>query len=185
MTGGIIAAIIIAALALIIIIWWVTTLNKFRTMLVKIDESESGIDVALTKRFDVLTKMLGAVKGYTKHEKETLEGVISMRAPQSNMSIEDKSKYSAALDDAAKTINVVVERYPDLKADKNFSILQDSISEVEEHLQAARRIYNQNVSRYNKSIIVFPASIVAGAKYTKRDFFEAEDAKRKDVEISF
>ena len=86
----------------------------------------------------------------------------------------------------ASGINVAVEAYPDLKADKSFLNLQQNITDVEEHLQAARRLYNANVSTINSRIVTFPTSIVAGMiGMAKKEFFEAEAAKREDVDISF
>jgi LemA protein len=83
-------------------------------------------------------------------------------------------------------INVAVENYPDLKADKVFINLQNSINEVEAHLQAARRLYNSNVSTLNQRIVTFPTSIVASnIKMARKAFFEAEVAKRQDVDVSF
>lgn len=184
MTALIIVGVILLFL-IIIVAWYISTLNSFRKMLVKIDEAESGIDVALTKRFDLLTKMVGATKGYAEHEKETLKMVVAMRNPGANASVAEKAEFANQMTEATKALNIVVEKYPDLKASENFAKLQSSISEVEEHLQAARRLYNSNVSIYNQKIIVFPASIVAGSKYTKRQFFEAEEAKKQDVEMKF
>ncbi len=180
-----IVVLVVVVLLFSVVGWYISTLNGFRRMEVKIDESESGIDVALTKRFDLLTKMIGATKGYADHEKETLKGVVSLRNPGANASIEEKAEFANKMNDAVKAINVVVERYPDLKASENFGKLQNAIAEVEEHLQAARRLYNSNVSIFNQKIIVFPASIVAGSKFTKRKFFEAEASKKQDVEIKF
>lgn len=185
MNTGVIVAIVVVVLIVIILAWYIGVLNKIRQMIVKCNEAESGIDVALTKRFDLLTKVVATVKGYAKHEQETLKGVIEMRKPGNNASIEEKAEFSNQLAEATKAINVVVERYPDLKANTNFLSLQSSISEVEEQLQAARRVYNSNVSAFNQFIVTFPNSIVAGSKYTKRDFFEAESSKREDVKIEF
>ena len=81
--------------------------------------------------------------------------------------------------------DLIFKQYPTLKADTMFNNLQKSISEVEENLQAARSNYNSNVSSFNKAILVFPASIVAGNKFTKKEYFEAEEAKRQDVKIEF
>ena len=153
---------------------------------VKIDEAESGIDVALTKRFDLLTKALATVKGYAKHESETLEKVIKMRTPASNASLAEKQEFANATGQALNSINVVAEQYPQLKADTQFTSLQNHISDVEEQLQAARRLYNANVSAYNQAIIVFPGSLVANSMHlTKREFFEAEETKKADVKIEF
>lgn len=188
LSGGTIALIVVGVIAfliLIVVMWYISVLNTIRRMQVKIDEAESGIDVALTKRFDLLTKMVSTVKGYAKHEKETLQGVIEMRNPGASASLSEKSEFANQMTQATKSLNLVVERYPELQANQNFLKLQDSISEVEEHLQAARRLYNSNVSSYNQYIIVFPNTIVAGAKYTKREFFEVEETKKNDVNIEF
>lgn len=182
--GLIIAAIVVLAIV-IIISWYISVRNSFVRMLVDIDNSSSRIDVYLTKRFDLLTKMFDTTKGYMKHEHDTLTDVISMRQPTSNASMKDKSEFNNQMTEAAKQINLVVERYPELKASQVFMKLQSSIEEVEENLQAARSTYNSNVAIYNKKIAVFPNSIVAGSKFTKREFFEAEASKRQDVKMEF
>lgn len=184
--GGIIALIIVGVLLLILVIWWISTCNSFKKMIVKIDEAESGIDIALTKRFDLLTKALAATKGYAKHEAETLEKVTAMRAPLSNATIAEKSEFASATAQAMRSINLVAENYPQLKASESFTRLQLQISDVEEQLQAARRVYNSNVSIYNQKVVVFPSSMIASIKkFNKREFFEAEEAKREDVKIEF
>lgn len=172
---------IIVAIALIVVIWYISTLNKLNRMIVKVDESLSGIDVALTKRYDVLTKMIDVVKGYAKHEKDTLFEVIKLR---SNMTLKEKSKANQVMDENLKKINIVAESYPELKSSENYKALQLSISDVEEHLQAARRLYNSNVSLYNQLLVTFPSSLVANNKgMTKKEFFEADEIKREDVKI--
>lgn len=177
---------VIVLLFIVIISWWISAANRLRREQVKIDEAASGIDVALTKRFDLLTKEVATVKGYAKHESETLTNVTSMRKPASNASMKEKADFSNAVSKAFDSINVVAEAYPDLKANTNFLNLQNQISEVEEQLQASRRVYNSNVSVFNQEIIVFPTSIVARHyHFEKRDFFEAEEAKRADVKIEF
>ena len=185
-TGIIVAVVIVVVLVIALVGWWISTSNKFKRMGVKIDEAESGIDVALTKRFDLLTKALATVKGYAKHESETLEKVIKMRTPALNASLAEKQEFANATGQALNSINVVAEQYPQLKADTQFTSLQNHISDVEEQLQAARRLYNANVSAYNQAIIVFPGSLVANSMHlTKREFFEAEETKKADVKIEF
>jgi LemA protein len=177
---------VIAVVAIIIIAWVISTTNAFNRMIVKIDESESSIDIALTKRYDLLKKMVDATKGYAKHEKETLEKVIAMRNFNKNASIHEKEEFANQLTQGLNALNVVVEQYPDLKASQNFAKLQDASVEVEENLQAARRVYNSNVSVYNQKVVTWPSSIVANWKgFSKRDFFEAESVKRQDVEFNF
>ena len=185
--GGTIAIIIIVALVLIIALWYIGTMNKLRQLELKVQEAESGIDVALTKRFDMLTKMLDTTKGYAKHEAETLEKVVKWRSgiPE-NATLKEKAEFQEQMDRVAQGINVVVEKYPDLKANTVFLELQASIRNAEEHLQAARRLYNANVTTINHIIVTFPQSIVANAiNMAKKPYFEAEDRKREDVEMNF
>ncbi len=177
------ALIIIAVVVVLTIIWFISTSNSLKTSIVKIEEAESGIDVALTKRYDVLTKMLETVKGYAKHEKETIIEAINMRR---GMSLPEKNEVNAKMDSAFSKLNILAENYPDLKASENFKALQLSIADVEEHLQAARRLYNSTVSSYNQRIVTFPTSLVASmTHHTKKEFFEAEETKKQDVEIKF
>jgi LemA protein len=183
----IIVVIIIVVLLVLPLLWFIATMNNLRQLEVKVNEAESGIDVALTKRFDVLTKLVNTTKGYAKHEAETFENVTKWRAGlPKKLSLQDKQEFMGKMDAVQTGINVAVEAYPDLKAEKLFVNLQKSISDVEEHLQASRRVYNSNVSRINSMIVTFPTSIVAGMVHIdKKEFFEAETSKRSDVEISF
>ena len=171
---------IIAAVVLVIIgLWYISVSNKLNRAVVKIDESLSGIDVALTKRYDVLTKMIDVVKAYTKHEKETLFEVINLRK---DMSIQEKNDVNKAMDENFKKINIVAENYPELKSSENYKTLQQSIADVEEHLQAARRLYNSNVSLFNQLLVTFPTSSIAKSKgLTKKDFFETDEAEYHEL----
>lgn len=167
----------------LIIIWYIGVSNSIKVAALKVDESESGIDVALTKRYDVLTKMLDAVKGYQKHEQSVLSELVKLRT---GMSMTEKKAANAAMDKVSRDINVLAEGYPQLKANTNFVELQKAIVDVEEHLQAARRLYNSNVNAYNTKLVVFPSSIIAkNMGVVKRELFEAEEIKRQDVKIQF
>lgn len=173
----IIVLVIVAVIALYII----SISNGLNRSLVKIDEANSGIDVALTKRYDVLTKMIDVVKGYAKYEQETIFKTIELRQ---GMTMQEKNDANAAMEENFTKIAALAENYPDLKASENYKELQKSIADVEEHLQAARRLYNANVSSYNQRIVTFPSSIIANSKgMTKKEFFNAEDKKREDVKI--
>lgn len=183
---GIVVGVLLLIAVIAIVSWWINTKNRLSRYQVKIDEAASGIDVALTKRFDLLTKTVATVKGYAKHEQETLKGVTEMRRPSSNASMKEKSEFASNVSKAFDSINIVAEQYPELKANQNFIGLQNQIAEVEEQLQASRRVYNSNVSTYNQDIVVWPTSIIARHyHFEKRDFFEAEEAKRQDVKIEF
>ena len=167
---------------LIIIIWCISISNKFNRLGIRIEESTSGIDVALTKRYDVLTKMIEVVKGYTKHEKEVFFKVVELR---NNMTIKEKNEVNASMNDDFDKIRVLAEDYPELKASENFRTLQKAIVDVEEHLQAARRLYNSNVSAYNELLLSFPSSIIASLKGLKRkDFFTAKEEEKDNVNVN-
>lgn len=172
---------IIVGIIVIMILWWICTSNKMKRMTIKIDESLSGIDVALTKRYDVLTKMIEVVKGYAKHEKETLFEIVKIRK---EMSLSDKVIENQKMDNNLQKINVLVENYPDLKASSNFMELQKAIMDVEEHLQASRRLYNSNVTLYNDLIMTFPSNIVAKAnKMVSKDYFKADNEQKENVKV--
>lgn len=174
--------IIVGIIILIIVAWYISVSNKLNRAVVKIDESLSGIDVALTKRYDVLTKMIDVVKAYAKHEKETLFEVINLRK---DMSIKERNDANHIMDENLRKISVVAENYPELKSSENYKTLQQSIADVEEHLQASRRLYNSNVSIYNQLLVSFPTSSIAKSKgMTKKDFFEADEIKKEDVKIN-
>ena len=174
--------ILITIVVIAFVMWYISTSNKLNRSVVKIDEALSGIDVALTKRYDVLTKMIDVVKTYTKHEKETLFEVIKLRK---DMSIKEINEVNHAMNENLKKINVVAENYPELKSSNNYKTLQQSIIDVEEHLQAARRLYNSNVSLYNQLLVSFPTSSIAKNKgMTRKEFFEADELKKEDVKIS-
>ena len=92
------------------------------------------------------------------------------------MSLDEKIEANKSMDESFNKINITKENYPNLKADKNFQMLEKAVIDVEEHLQAARRLYNSNVSLYNQLLVVFPTNILAKFfKMSKRDFFEAEN----------
>lgn len=173
----------ILVLVVLIIIWYIGVSNSIKVAALKVDESESGIDVALTKRYDVLTKMLNAIKGYQKHEHSVLSELVELRT---GMSMTEKKAANDAMDKVSRDISVLAEGYPQLKANTNFVELQKVIVDVEEHLQAARRLYNSNVNAYITKLVVFPSSIVANSmRAVKRELFEADEIRRQDVKIQF
>ena len=187
---GIIIGVVVGVVVILLVCvlaWWISTHNDFKRSLVKIEEAKSSIDIAWNKRYDTLTKMLDITKGYAKHEKETLIEVTKMRTgvPQ-NANMEQLQEVSNNLQALAKQLDVVVERYPELKADTSFVELQRASRDVEENLQAARRMYNSNVSILNQMLVTFPDKIVANMKHIeKKQFFEADEVKKEDVKIEF
>lgn len=165
----------------IIVCWCISIYNRIKRLYIKIGEADSGIDVALNKRYNVLTKMIDVVKSYTKYENETIMKTIKLR---SNMSILEKVKVNDELNKTFDRVTVIAENYPELKSSDNYKVLQNAIIDVEDHLQAAIRIYNSNVSRYNQVISVFPNNVIAKNNgFSEKSFFELETEK-KDIEIN-
>jgi LemA protein len=165
----------------IIMIWYITTMNGLRRSQIKISEALSDIDVALMKRHDVLVKMLDVTKAYARYEKETILETIKLR---SGMRMSERTAAVNEMDQASRFINAVAENYPELRSSENYKQLQISIMDVEEHLQAARRLYNSNISYLNQKIVSFPGSIVASQlNITRAEFLETDEANRQDVKM--
>lgn len=172
---------ILLLIALIAVLWAVKASNNIKRMEIKVDEAFSGIEVALTKRYDMPTKMLDVCKGFMKHESELFSKVISLRR---GMSLGEMGEADREMGELTGRLFAVAENYPELRSAQVFAELQQGIRDAEEHLQAARRLYNASVSSYNAAIAVFPDSLLARGR-SPREFFEAEDAKREDVKVQF
>jgi LemA protein len=127
---------------------------------------------------------LDVCKAYAKHEAETLSQLVKLR--KGAMSVDEKIAVSRQMDEATGRISILAEAYPELRSSENFKEFQIAISEVEEHLQAARRIYNMNVSQFNQLLVTWPSSMVGRQRgHTPKVFFEAEERKKEDVKIQF
>jgi len=170
-------------LVVLLLVFFVKTFNELKRLQIKTKETLSGVEVALTKRFDMLTKMLDAAKGYMKHERETLIETIKFRK---GMNVSELNEASSKMDGFAASINAVAESYPELRSATIFQELQTGIKDAEQHLQAARRLYNSSVTALNNVVVTIPTNIVAGiCGIHKEDFFTAEEHKKADVKISF
>ena len=177
MTSAIVSLIILALIAF----WCVRTVNGFKKKEIRVQEGLSGVEVALTKRFDMLTKMLDTAKGYMAHESELFTKVIELRR---GMSVAEMNDAQQQMDALSGRFFAVAENYPALRSSEVFAELQRGIRDAEEHLQAARRLYNSNVTAYNTAIAMFPAKILAGSHQPK-EFFAADAGKREDVKMTF
>ena len=154
----------------------------------RVDESWSGIDVQLKRRHDLVPNLVETVKGYATHERETFEKVTQARAAAMQATGPAQSSQAEGLLNAALTdLRAVAEQYPDLRATENFQQLSRNLSELEDEIQASRRIYNSNVQAYNTKIQIFPNSIVASTGgFSEREFFEITNAaEREPVRVSF
>lgn len=165
---------------ILLIRWLIKTVNGFQKKEIRVQESLSGIEVALTKRYDLLTKMISTAKGYMEHERELFTRTIELRR---GMSVGELAEADQKMDMLSGRFFAVAEGYPELRSSEVFLELQKGIRDAEEHLQAARRLYNASVD-YNTAISVFPAKLLAGAR-RPREFFAAEAEKQEDVKITF
>lgn len=187
-TGGIIGIIIAAVVVLLLIIiicWAIATRNNFIRMRNNYEEAFSSIDIQLKKRYDLIPNLVETVKGYAKHEAETLEKVVAVRGGYSSPA--DAVAADAEVTKAIRSINIVAERYPELKANENFAQLSKELSAIESQLADYRRYYNAKIKAYNIAIEVFPKSIIAGMMHLeKQSLFELDSAdERKNVQVKF
>jgi len=189
MSGGIIALIVVVVIVLIAVFWYIATRNGIIASRNRVEESWSGIDVQLKRRHDLIPNLVNTVKGYATHEQQVFEAVTKARADA--MATPDNVAQTAAaegnLNRAMADLRAVAEQYPDLKATENFQQLSRNLSELEDEIQASRRIYNSNVQSYNTKIQQFPASIVANqGNFEEKEFFEISDAaERETPSVSF
>lgn len=171
---------IVLGIVAVVAIWYITTYNSFKKLVIETEESSSGIDVALAKRYDLITNLVAVVKGYTKHEKETLEKIVSLRSSLKN----NRNQANTEMNGIMSQILLLVEAYPEIKANENYLHLQKSLVDVEEHLQAARRLYNRRVAELNVKIHQFPTNYVAKSmNVTQKEFFSAEEDQRSSVKV--
>lgn len=176
---------ILGIIVAVVTLWTITTINGFRSKEIKVTESLSGIEIALTKRYDLLTKLIEAAKGYMKHEKDVFSEVVQLRSTMGkNMSVSAMNTAENQMSGMFSRLFAVAEDYPELRSSDVFIELQKGIQDAEEHLQAARRLYNANVTSYNTAIVMIPASFLANGRQAK-EFFEAEEHKMTDVEMKF
>ena len=186
--GTIILIAVLALLVVGIVAWIISTYNKFIAMRNNVEEAFSTMDVQLKKRYDLIPNFVETVKGYAKHEKETLEKVMEARySAMNSASIEQKIDNENVLQGALKSLFAVAENYPDLQANENFRDLQNSLKSLEEEIANSRKYYNGTVNLYNTKRETFPANLIAKwFKFTKKPLYEVDNAEeRKNVKVSF
>ena len=183
-----IAIIVIVVLIALVGLIYVSVRNSIIGSRNRVDESWSGIDVQLKRRHDLVPNLVETVKGYATHEQQVFVRTTEARAEAMKAgTVEATQQAEAKLSGALADLRAVAENYPTLRATENFQQLSRNLSEIEDEIQASRRIYNSNVQSYNTKIQVFPNSIVANqGGFTAREFFEIEDAAdREPVEVKF
>ena len=179
-----IALIVIA----LIILWVIFAYNGLVRKRMKVQNSWGQIDVQLQRRFDLIPILVYFVKGYMEHEKDTLAKVTELRTSWANASsISEKVELDNQLSGALKTIMAVSEAYPDLKANQNFSELQEELRNTENKISYSRQFYNDSVTMYNTALLVFPTNLIASMfNFTAEKLFVAESEEaRKNVKVDF
>lgn len=179
---------IIVIIVVVLVLAFVSVYNKLIRGKNRTDEAWSDIDVQLKRRYDLIPNLVETVKGYASHEKGVLEEVTKARTEAMGAkSFEDKAAKENQLSETLKSLFAVAENYPNLKANENFSKLQDELTDTEDKIQAARRFYNGNVRDFNIVIESFPSNIVAGMfGFQKRQMFQLEEkAASEPVKVDF
>lgn len=170
-----------------LIIYTVIIYNGFVALKNNIEQNWSNIDVLLKQRYDELPKLIKVCEGYMQHEQKTLEAVVKARSMvNSAQGDEQKLQAQNALTDTLKSLFMVVERYPDLKADTGFRQLSNRISEIEDQIADRRELYNASVTIYNTRLEQFPDVIIARTfNFDSRTLWKIDPAHRQDVEVNF
>jgi LemA protein len=170
---------IVLGVLVVVLIWAVATYNSFVRLRNHCSEAWSGIDTELKRRYDLIPNLVETVKGYARHEQETLQLVIEARnrALASTGSPDSQARDENVLVGTIRQLFAVAEQYPDLKANQNFVKLQGELVNTEDRIQAARRFYNANVRDLNTRIEVVPSNLIGKLfGFQRAEFFEVEDS---------
>lgn len=179
--------IVIIVIIVLLVLWVIGTYNKLVKARNRVKDQWSQIDVQLKRRFDLIPNLVETVKGYTKHESETLENVVKARNTYVSATLpEDQIKADGELTKAINKLFALTESYPDLKANTNFTDLQNQLNETENKVAISRQFYNDIVMQYNNKVEMVPSNIIANMFHFKKEtFFEAEKTERENVQVKF
>lgn len=179
--------IILIVVLVLIILWAISVYNSLVALRNRVKDQWAQIDVQLKRRFDLIPNLVETVKGYTKHESETLEAVIKARNTYVSATVpEEQMKADGELTKAISKLFALTESYPELKANTNFQALQQELTETESKIAAARQFYNDTVMVYNNKVSMVPSNIIASLfKFNKETFFEANETERQNVQVKF
>lgn len=177
---------ILIGVIVVILIYVLATYNSFVKLKNRVKEAFSTMDVYLKKRWDLIPNIVEVVKGYAKHEKDTLKEIVEIRnSAYDKMDDSTKVDTNNKVTQALSRIMALAEAYPDLKANENFLDLQRQLAKMESQLQAARRVYNSEVNTYNNAVMTFPNSLFAKLYgYDEESYFEIVDVEKENVEIN-
>jgi LemA protein len=178
----------IAILVVLFILFVIGIYNALIRLRNQVDNAWSQIDVQLKRRHDLIPNLVETAKGYMKHERGTFEAITNARSQAMGAkTVADASKAEGALGEALSKFMLVVENYPDLKANQNFLAVQEELTSTENKISFSRQNYNDQTLSFNNKIQMFPSNIIANMfSFTKRDFFEIEvEAEREVPKVSF
>jgi LemA protein len=178
---------VLVGLALIIGLWVMGIYNGLVRLRQAVRNAWSQIDVQLKRRHDLIPNLVNTVKGYANHEKSTLDAVITARAKATSVtSTPDRMKAEGELSSALSRLLMVTENYPDLKADKQFVLLQEELTSTENRVAFARQYYNDSAQQHNVAVQTFPAVLIAGMLGFKEEpFFEAPAEEKQAPTVQF
>ena len=161
--------------------------NNIVTMSEEVDKKFSDIDVLLERRIDLIPNLVNTVKGYTKHEEQIIKEVTDARSKLlSTTGVSETADANAQLTEATHKMLMLVEKYPELKANEQFINLQDELAGTENRIAVARKEYNVKVKEYNDNIIVFPNNIISSMfGFDKKEYFKAKDSANEAPNVSF
>jgi LemA protein len=188
MSAPFIALIVVVAALLVLVLVIISIYNALVRLRNQVDNAWSQIDVQLKRRHDLIPNLVETAKGYMKHERGTFEAITNARsAAMSAKTVPEAARAEGQLGEVLSRFLMVVENYPELKANQNFLALQEELSSTENKIAFSRQNYNDQVLFYNNKIQMFPSNVVAGTfAFTKRDFFEVETAgEREAPKVSF
>ena len=179
--------IIIGVVVVLIALYVVSTYNGLVSLKNRVQDQWSQIDVELKRRFDLIPNLVNTVKGYAKHESETLENVIKARNSYLSASTpEGQMEADGELTNAINHLFALSESYPDLKANENFKDLQGQLKDTEDKISYARKFYNDTALQLNNKIEMFPSNIIAKLfNFKKVEFFKANEAEKENVKVEF
>jgi len=177
------AGLIILAAVVVGIIYVVSIFNSLVRLRNQVKNAWSQIDVQLKRRHDLIPNLVETAKGYMKHERGTLEAITNARSKaMAAGSVGEKASAENALSGAIGQFYVVVENYPELKADTNFLSLQEELTSTENRIAFARQAYNDQVLFLNNKIQMFPSNIIAGmGNFQQEEYFEIEDTTQRET----
>jgi LemA protein len=183
-----IAILVLLGLAVLVVFWAIAVYNALIRLRNEIENAWAQIDVQLKRRYDLIPNLVETVKGYAKHERETLERVIQARnMAMGATNMQERSQAENMITGALKSIFALAEAYPDLKANTNFLALQEELTSTENRVSFARQFYNDRVLAYNNKLQQFPENVIAGAfNFEQRQFFEVDTAAEREApKVSF